>query len=195
MMMDEQALRAYVCQAAYQLWLRGLIVGAGGMVSVETHRHRYVATPPGVRRSMLRPADLLCVDVGGSDVEGGSSIEPGLWRLHRLAYQAARPELGAAPASNPIEVRATAFVTPLNLMALMRLSTGAASAALGEAGVLPLLHEPDDHAVQRAVAEHGAAGLAGAGLLVAGADLAALLNQVEALEHAAGIELKCRRGG
>ena len=194
MMMDELALREYVCQAAYQLWLRGLLVGDGGMVTVETHRHRYLATPPGTRRSTLRAADLLCVDVGGLDVEGGSSIEPGLWRLHRLAYQAARPEIGAEPSSNHLEVHATVLVTPLNLMALLRLNAGAAELALGDGAALPMLDGQDERALQRALAERGAAGIAALGVLVAGADLTALLNRIEGLEHAAGIELACRRG-
>jgi ribulose-5-phosphate 4-epimerase/fuculose-1-phosphate aldolase len=195
-MMDEMVLREYVCQAAYQLWLRGLIVGDGGLVSVETHRHRYLATPPGRRRSMLRATDLVCVDVGGMDVEGGASIDPAAWRLHRLAYQVARPEMGAEPFSNHCEIHATALVTPVNLLAQMRWNPDAAALELGAVGTLPLVEAKDDHGVQGALMREGAVAIRGVGLLTAGTDLAGLLNRIESLEHAAEIEVAClRRGG
>jgi L-fuculose-phosphate aldolase len=194
-MMDESALREQMCQAAYQLWLRGLVVGDGGMISVETHRHRYLATPPGLRRSVLRPEDLVCVDVGGLDVEGGGSIDPAIWRLHRLAYQAERMEPGAEPDGNHTMIRATALVTPISLLAALRWNPEATALELTPEGMLPIVEARDDRAVQSALTRHRAAAVRYVGLLAVASDLTKLLNRIEAIDHAAGVEVAAVRHG
>src|SRR5205814_5877822 len=84
---DELQLRQQVCDAARQLWIKGLIVGDGGMVCVELHRRRYLVTPPGKRRGDLRETDLRIVDVGGMELGEDRVLDENLWRAHRIALQ------------------------------------------------------------------------------------------------------------
>ena len=85
---DEEKLRREVCQAAQQLWVRGLIAGDRGLVSAELNRRRYLTTPLRKRRADLQPDDLLCVDVGGESIQATHGLDPPQWMPHRLAYQA-----------------------------------------------------------------------------------------------------------
>ena len=71
--MDEDQLRQQVCNASHQLWMRGLIAGADGLVALELHRRRYIVTPPGRRRINLQPDDLLCVDMAGEDLQADAA--------------------------------------------------------------------------------------------------------------------------
>jgi ribulose-5-phosphate 4-epimerase/fuculose-1-phosphate aldolase len=185
--MEEMALRERICAGSHELWLRGLIVGDGGLLSGEMGRRRYLVTPPGQRRCALAPRDLACVDVGGQSVGGGDSIDAGVWRPHRLAYQAARP----GTETDASAVRATILATPPSLLALLRLRPGIPSLNVGAAAAVPVVDPRDDRALQSALASAGAVAFPALGLLVAGPDLTALLNRVEAIEHAATIELAC----
>jgi len=67
------------------LWLRGLLVADTGLISVETHRKRYMVNRPGRRRANLSSQDLMTVDLGGTVLDGSASIDPLTWLPHRLA--------------------------------------------------------------------------------------------------------------
>ncbi len=185
--MDEQLLRERVCQGAQQLWMRGLLAGDGGLVSVESHRRRFLVTPPGRRRSDLLPADLMTVDLGGLDMNGGPGLASDLWRPHRIAYQIERETPGVGSQA----IRATVLVTSPALTALVRQQApGTREVAALCGAALPWTDDPaDEPAIRLALENRRAVFIRGSGLLAVGHDLASALNLVEHLEQAAYITL------
>ncbi|MEX0653190.1 MAG: class II aldolase/adducin family protein [Phycisphaeraceae bacterium] len=195
--MNEVRLRQQLCQLTHQLWARGLIVADAGLLSVELHRRRYLATPAGARRASLEPEGLVCVDLGGENIQGGPGFAPERWRPHRLAYQLdaelETPRTGESE-GEPGLIRATALTTPPHLLALMRAGRQPLPLA-GFAHPLPLVEASDDDALRRGLQRHGAVAIHGAGLLTAGATLDAVVNLAERIEHVATIELALLRMG
>ncbi len=179
--MNEAYLRELVCQTSHQLWLRGLVAGEGGLVSVEVHRRRYLVTPPGARRAALSPEQVMCVDMGGQSIQDEASVEEAAWRPHRLAYQASL-ERGLETGDDRQAVGASILATPPGVLAAVRCGLGEALSVASVAG-------DDEAALRAALAAHRAIALSGLGLLSLGATLAEAHNRVEQLELAAAIEL------
>ncbi|MAE67663.1 MAG: hypothetical protein CMJ18_25700 [Phycisphaeraceae bacterium] len=182
-MQEPQSIELEICVAARELWLRGLIAGCDGLISVEHHRRRYVATPPARRLSSLEPTELLTVDVGGLSVESNVGIDQADWLPHRLAYQK-RVDNGADA------VRSTVMACPPMTLALIR--------KRGRGQPLSLPHQPDvamaegdEASIRQAIADHRVTVVADRGVLVTGRDLAEALNTLEQIEHAATVELAC----
>lgn len=186
--MDEAALRNQLCLAVKQLWTRGMLVGADGLVCVEVHRRRYLATPAGRRRIDLTPNDLVCVDIGGENVHGGSGIPTSQWQPHRNAFQA-----NDTPSEKGIH--ASVLVEPTSVLALLNRHTDADKLDLGCGQSIPIVDRDDDPALRLALAHCTDVVLRGRGLLVAGTDLPGALNRVERIELAAAIRLAGDRHG
>ena len=180
--MDEALLRERVCRGVKQLWSRGMLVGADGLVCAEIHRKRYLVTPPGLRRADTEPNDLICVDIGGENINHGAGVPLEQWRLHRNAFQA------QDPAKN-LNFGASVLVEPPHILALLEKQTGAGSLDLGFAHPIPIVD--DDHDPSAQSHQGGAVDLLirGKGLFIAGADLASVLNRIERLEAAAAVRL------
>ncbi|MEX0774271.1 MAG: class II aldolase/adducin family protein [Phycisphaeraceae bacterium] len=198
--MEDQALRESLCRGAAQLWMRGLIVGDGGLVSTEAGRRRFLVTPLGRRRSGLRPEELLLVDIGGADVAGGPGIPPQLWRPHRLAYQSLRDNDADHPVDHP-PVHATVLATPPSAMALALLhpdmpllqcaSFGPAMGLEPDEQRLHALDAGDEPALRDALLHQRIVLLRGLGVLTAAGTLEEALNLIEGVEYAASLTLAC----
>ena len=180
--MNEAYLRDQLCQCAHQLWLRGLVAGDAGLVSVEVHRRRFLVTPPGRRRAALAPDHVMCVDMGGQNIQGEGGVDERDWRPHRLAYQLSlERSLEAGDARTPA-FAASVLATPPAVLAAARLG-------LAEALELPSAPSDDEAALRQALGQHPALLIAGRGLLTLGTTLEEAHNRVEQLELAAAIEL------
>ena len=190
--MNESHLRQAVCQAAHQLWARGLISGDRGMVTAALHRRRYLVTPPGIRRAALGPESVPCVDLGGLDIGGGPGLPEAAWRPHRAACKGARS--AAADAAPEGAVGATLLVEPPVVMALLRCAGEEKAVRLGERTV-PICDLEGEEALGAAACSGGAAGIRGVGLLIAAADLPTALNLAERIDHLARIELALGAAG
>jgi ribulose-5-phosphate 4-epimerase/fuculose-1-phosphate aldolase len=196
--MDESRLRENLVQAVKQLWMRGLIAGDGGVVSVELHRRRYLTTPMGKRRIDLLPQDLVCVDIGGLEVQGGAGVDEAAWRPHRLAYQSTLevvhtqvPIAGDAAAA---PVRATIFATPPHVVALTMLCQADRELKLAGAAAIAVVEPGDEGQLREALRRVSAVAVRGAGLLVTAAELNQAMNRVELIELAATVEIARHRG-
>lgn len=185
-MMDETQLRERFCLAIHQLWTRGMIAGADGLLCCEVHRRRYLVTPMGRRRIDLKPADLTCVDIGGENVHGGEGISPELWQPHRDVYQSHQD-----PAS--VMLGASALVEPANVLALLTRQDGAERLDLGNGESIPIVDGDDDRALRAVLSASTDAVLRGRGLFVAATDLAQTLNRIERIELAATVRLAVDR--
>ncbi len=181
-MQDETQLRERFCLAVRQLWTRGMIVGADGLLCCEVHRRRYLVTPVGRRRIDLQPQDLTCVDIGGESVHGGEGIPPELWQPHRDVYQSHLDPAG-------VTLGASAMVEPANVLALLSRQGGADRLDIGNGESIPIVAGDDAQALQGVLTDSTEVVLRGKGLFVAGADLAGLLNRIERIELAAAVKL------
>jgi ribulose-5-phosphate 4-epimerase/fuculose-1-phosphate aldolase len=184
--MDEVQLRERFCEALRQLWTRGMIVGADGMLCCEAHRRRYLATPVGKRRVDLGPGDLICVDIGGESVDGGAGIPIDLWQPHRDAYQAHMDPSGET-------LGASAVVEPANVLALLSRCDGAERLDLGGESI-PIVDGKDDRTLRAVLTDSKDVILKGRGLFVAAAGLPELLNRIERIDLAAAVRLAAGHG-
>ncbi len=190
-MMDETQLRERFCLAVRQLWTRGMIVGADGLLCCEVHRRRYLVTPMGQRRIDLKPQDLTCVDIGGENVHGGEGIPPELWQPHRDVYQSHLDPAG-------VTLGASALVEPANVLALLSQQDGADRLDIGNGESIPIVDGGDDQALRAVLSDSTDAVLRGdrgrgKGLFVAGVDLSQTLNRIERIELAATVRLAAGR--
>ena len=158
-----------------------MIVGNDGMLCCEVHRRRYLTAPTGQRRIDLTPDDLICVDIGGENVQGGEGIDPQHWQPHRDVYQTHRDESG-------VTLGASAIIEPVNVLAMLAKQNGGDSLAL-DGETIPVLDGQDAAAIRNALTEATEAVILGRGLFVAAKDLPHLLNRIERIEHAAAIKL------
>ncbi len=184
--MDESQLRERFCAALRQLWTRGLIVGSDGMLCCEVHRRRYLTAPTGKRRIDLKPDDLICVDIGGENVQGGEGVEANLWQPHRDVYQTHMDDSG-------VTLGASAIVEPANVLSLLTREHGAAQVELNGQPI-PVVDGQDAGAIRSALTGSTEAMILGRGLFVAAADLPGLLDRIERLDHAAAVALGAHRG-
>ncbi|MEM6854942.1 MAG: class II aldolase/adducin family protein [Planctomycetota bacterium] len=192
--MDEDQLRQQVCNASHQLWMRGLIAGADGLVALELHRRRYIVTPPGRRRINLQPDDLLCVDMAGEDLQADARLDPDAWAPHRVVFQHtmnALPE-DVARGTNR-EVKATVLGTPPRLTALLAADPKATSLRLHAHPPIPVLWANDATALRTAIVKHPVVALQTVGLLASGPTLGQTLSSLEHAEQAAEIEVTLRQ--
>jgi ribulose-5-phosphate 4-epimerase/fuculose-1-phosphate aldolase len=190
--MDEAQIRERFCLAVRQLWTRGMIVGADGLLCCEVHRRRYLATPVGLRRIDLTPADLICVDIGGENVHGGEGIPTELWQPHRDVFQSHIDPAG-------VMLGASALIEPPNVLALLSKHDGAQRLDLGGGESIPIVDGDNDQALRAVLTDSTDAVLRGCsrgcsrgrgrGLFVAGSDLAQTLNRIERIELAARVRL------
>ena len=204
--MDENKLRTQVCDAARQLWMRGLVTGEGGMVTVEAHRRRYLATPTGRRRADLEPQDLAMIDQSGENLHGEGGLPERVWRPHRAAYRAGfggelRTAAGPAALPPPQDaggraIRATVLCTPPHLEALLRLremgdgTDADADGPVALPGVGTLLRlDPQDPVPAADLWRAPALIVCGHGVMTTGPTLAAAVNAAEAVAHAAMVAL------
>ncbi|MEO1236808.1 MAG: class II aldolase/adducin family protein [Planctomycetota bacterium] len=191
--MDEAQLRQQVCNAAHQLWMRGLVVGAEGLVALELHRRRYITTPPGRRRINLTPDDLVCVDLEGQDLLQERHQSPDAWAPHRVVFHHTMrntPEDIARGAAR--DVKATVLGIPPKLTALLALEPQATALRLHGHPPIPVVWPQDDTALATAVQKHPVVALQGTGLLASGSTLGQTLSALEHAEQAAAIETTLR---
>jgi ribulose-5-phosphate 4-epimerase/fuculose-1-phosphate aldolase len=180
--MDEQQLRTALCQVAYQLWVRGLVVADEGFVSTVVHRRRYLVTPSAVRRAELQPGQLPCVNLAGETVHGHAQIDPQTWHPHALIYRAGDDRVGA-----------TILIAPPSTTALLHLHPDADQLPLPGVEAVAVFEKDAEGAMAQALTRAAAIALRGTGILSAGPDLAAALNAVERVERAASIQLALQR--
>lgn len=192
--MDEAQLRQQVSHAAHQLWMRGLVAGADGMVALEMHRRRYFVTPPKRRKINLLPDDIVCVDLQGVDLRGVVEFEPGVWDPHRIVFQntmnATPEDVGRGTAR---DVKATVLGTPPRIAALLALQPGAETLRLHRHPPIPVVFANDEQMLRDTILKHPVVALPGIGVLASGPTLGQTLSALELAEQAATIEVTLRQ--
>ena len=173
-----------MAECCRQLAARGLIAGADGNLSVRLGPNRALVTPAGLIKSLLRPSDMVEVDLTGRKRRGHRNPTSEL-DLH-LRILRRRPDVRAIVHAHP--PTATGFATAgeeLDTFALPELIFQVGRAPLVPYGTpgTPALGDR----IEPFLAEHDALLLANHGALTLGRTLDEAWIRMESLEHAARI--------
>lgn len=189
---SEAALRRTLVEVCRALHARDLIGAGEGNVSCRLGPGRLLVTPAGASKALLRPADLVVVDLAGTRLRGRGRPSSEL-RMHLAAY-AARPDVQAAVHAHPLTAVAltVAGLPPPNDV------MPEASVVLGEVAMAPFA-TPGTDEVPRALApllaRHEVVLLERHGALALGRTLGEALDRMETLERVSRVALLARLAG
>lgn len=196
MEIDSSPQREQLCQAAQQLWQRGLVSGAHSTLSVELRRRCYLVTPAGRRPAGLTPDDLVTVDLQGGDLMGGRNPVPTTWAPHRIALdhgmRQTPEDIGAGRGR---AIHATALVHPPRLLAFAAhaSASGANGIKLHGHAPVPILDPADEPGLLTAIKTYPLIVLTNLGVFASCATLDATLALIEDAEAAAELTLTLQR--
>ncbi|MBZ5525168.1 MAG: class II aldolase/adducin family protein [Acidobacteriia bacterium] len=174
------------------LHARGFVAATDGNLSIRLDAQRVMITPSGFSKGMMRPRDMVVVDLAGKKVSGrhAPSSEVG---MHLTIYRM-RPEIGAVVHAHPCT--ATAFAT-----AGIALDEPLCTEVVITLGAIPLAPYATtgtkelSEALQPFIPDHNAILMANHGVVAYGVDLHRAYMKMEAVEHYARIVLATRRLG
>jgi len=178
------AVARRMAQCCRQLAERGLIAGQDGNLAVRVGPDRALVTPRGVLKALVRPSDMVLVDLRGR-IRGGRRRPTSELDLH-LRILTHRPDVGAVVHAHPPVATGFAVVgRPLDAFVLPELIL-----LCGRVPVVPF-GMPGSAELGDRIEPYLAGGdawlLANHGALTVGATLDAAWIRMESLEHAARI--------
>jgi L-fuculose-phosphate aldolase len=173
-----------MAQCCRRLAAQGLIAGQDGNLSVRLGPDRVLVTPRGLIKALVRPADMVEVDMRGRR-RGGRRNPTSELDLH-LRILARRPDVGAVVHAHPPVATGYAVAGQrLQIFVLPELILQCGEVPLvpyGTPGTPELADRLEPH-----LAGHDAWLLANHGAVTVGATLDAAWIRMESLEHAARI--------
>lgn len=182
--MTAHAVARRMAQCCRQLAAQGLIAGQDGNLSVRLGPDRVLVTPRGLIKALVRPADMVEVDMRGRRRRGRRNPTSEL-DLH-LRILARRPDIGAVVHAHPPVATGYAVAGQrLQIFVLPELILQCGEVPLvpyGAPGTPELADRLEPH-----LAGHDAWLLANHGAVTVGATLDAAWIRMESLEHAARI--------
>lgn len=182
--MTARAVARRMAQCCRQLAAQGLIAGQDGNLSVRLGPDRVLVTPRGLIKALVRPADMVEVDMRGRRRRGRRNPTSEL-DLH-LRILARRPDIGAVVHAHPPVATGYAVAGQrLQIFVLPELILQCGEVPLvpyGAPGTPELADRLEPH-----LAGHDAWLLANHGAVTVGATLDAAWIRMESLEHAARI--------
>lgn len=182
--MTARAVARRMAQCCRQLAAQGLIAGQDGNLSVRLGPDRVLVTPRGLIKALVRPADMVEVDMRGRRRRGRRNPTSEL-DLH-LRILARRPDIGAVVHAHPPVATGYAVAGQrLQIFVLPELILQCGEVPLvpyGTPGTPELADRLEPH-----LAGHDAWLLANHGAVTVGATLDAAWIRMESLEHAARI--------
>ena len=187
--MTAHAVARRMAQCCRQLAAQGLIAGQDGNLSVRIGPDRVLVTPRGLIKALVRPADMVEVDLRGRRRRGRRNPTTEL-DLH-LRILARRPDVGAVVHAHPPAATGYAVAGQrLQIFVLPELILQCGEVPLvpyGTPGTPELADRLEPH-----LAGHDAWLLANHGAVTVGATLDAAWIRMESLEHAARIMFVAR---
>ena len=95
----ENELRQEICEVGRWLHQKGYVASTDGNISTRLPGDRVLATPTMIGKGMMRPDDLVIVDLQGRKLEGRRNASSEL-AMHLLIYNR-RPDVGAVVHAHP----------------------------------------------------------------------------------------------
>ncbi len=185
-MSSERQYRREIVQFGRMLHDRGYVAAMDGNLSVRLDEHRILSTPTAMCKGMLRPSDLVIVDVNGEKVSGKRSVSSEIG-MHLLIYKL-RPDVTGIVHAHPRT--ATGFAAAgmaLNQPLVCEVVIGLGSIPLAKYGT-PGTPELSD-ALAPLVPQYDAILMSNHGVVSYGADLHSAYMKMETVEHFAQIAL------
>jgi len=185
-MPSERQYRHEITQFGKMLHHRGYVAAMDGNLSVRLDENRILATPTAMCKSMIRPSDLVIVDMEGRRLSGRRNVSSEIG-MHLLIYQL-RPDIRGVVHAHP--TTATGFAAagmPLSEPLVCEVVIGLGSIPLARYGTpgTPELTE----ALQPLIPEYDAILMSNHGVVAYGDTLEHAYMKMETVEHFAQIAL------
>jgi L-fuculose-phosphate aldolase len=185
-MPSERKLRHEIVRLGGMLHGCGFVAGMDGNLSVRLDAHRILATPTSMSKGVMRPSDLVIVDMNGRKLEGQRDASSEI-AMHQLIYRL-RPDIRAVVHAHP--PTATGFAASglsLSRPLVCELIVGLGCVPLARYGT-PGTSELSD-ALAPLVPDYDAILMANHGVVTYGEDLHRAYMKMETVEHFAKIAL------
>ncbi len=185
-MASQRQHRLAIVEFGRQLHSQGFVAATDGNLSVRLDDRRLLVTPTGVRKGVMRPADLVIVDMEGNRLAGRRNVSSEIG-MHLLIYRM-RPDVQGIVHAHP--PTATAFAASgydLNRPLVCEVIVGLGSIPLARYGTPGT--EELAQALEPLIPEHDAILMANHGVVTCGASLENAFMKMETVEHFARIAL------
>jgi L-fuculose-phosphate aldolase len=185
----ERQYRQEIIRLGGMLHGSGFVAGTDGNLSVRLDRKRVLVTPTGMSKGMMRPSDLVIVDVEGRRLAGRRNVSSEI-AMHLLIYKL-RPDIrGVVHAHPPTATAFAASGLSLNQPLVCELVVGLGCVPLARYGTpgTPELSE----ALEPLIPQYDAILMANHGVVAYGEDLQHAYMKMETVEHFARIALVAR---
>jgi L-fuculose-phosphate aldolase len=185
-MPSERQYRRELALFGKMLHDRGYVAAMDGNLSVRLDEDRILATPTSMCKGMMRPADMVVVDLDGHCIRGQHCVSSEIG-MHLLIYRM-RPDVQGVVHAHP--VTATGFAAAgmaLNQPLVSEVVLGLGSIPLARYGTpgTPELWE----ALEPFVPDYDAILMANHGVVAYGEDLQSAYMKMETVEHFAKVAL------
>jgi L-fuculose-phosphate aldolase len=182
---DSKSRKAIV-EIGVMLHERGFIAACDGNLSVRLDKKRILVTPTGMSKGMMKPSDLVVVDMNGRKIKGTREVTSELG-MHLLIYRM-RPDVMAIVHAHPRT--ATGFAAAglaLDKPLVCEVVIGLGQIPLAPYGTpgTPELAQT----LEPLVADYDAILMANHGVVTYGTDLQSAYMKMETVEHFAQIAL------
>jgi L-fuculose-phosphate aldolase len=185
-MPSERHYRREIVLFGRNLHERGFVAAMDGNLSVRLDDRRILATPTSMCKSMMRPSDLVIVDVDGHHVAGRRAVSSEI-AMHLLIYKL-RPDVrGIVHAHPPTATGFAAAGMALNQPLVCEVVIGLGSIPLAKYGT-PGTSELTE-VLRPLVPQYDAILMSNHGVVAYGADLPHAYMKMETVEHFAQIAL------
>ncbi len=186
MVKTEREYRDDICQIGRLVFEKGWVAANDGNISIRLDAERILATPTGVSKGMMKPDDLIIVDLQGNKISGRANCTSEI-AMHTTIY-GLRPDVRAVVHTHPPV--STGFATAgrqLNLALLPEVVIGLGCVPVAEYGLpgTPALTE----SLLPLIPKYDALLMANHGAVCYGEDVFKAYFKMETVEHFARIQL------
>ncbi len=188
----ERELRAELARFGRWLYRLGFTPGTSGNLSVRLSEERVLATPTGCSKYLLKPAEMVIVDLDGQQLAGAKKVTSEIG-MHLAIYHR-RPEIQAVIHAHP--PIATGFAS-----AGLALTEPLCSEAIMALGTVPLAPYATTGTEELAaslapfIPDHDAILMANHGVVAYGESLLDAFMRIETVEHFGHVCLVARQLG
>src|ERR1700687_6111705 len=182
----ERELREDIVEIGRLVYQKGWVAANDGNITIRMGRDRILATPTGVSKGMMKPDDLIVVDMKGNKIEGRKERTSEIL-MHITIYEK-RPDIfSIVHAHPPVATGFAAAGRPLNLALLPEVIIGLGCVPLADYGLpgTPALTEP----MLPYIPKYDAILMGNHGCVCYGEDVYKAFFKMETVEHFARIAL------
>src|SRR5579862_2347267 len=182
----ERELREDIVEIGRLVYQKGWVAANDGNITIRMGLDRILATPTGVSKGMMKPEDLIVVDMKGNKIEGRKERTSEIL-MHITIYEM-RPDIfSVVHAHPPVATGFAAAGRPLNLALLPEVIIGLGCVPLADYGLpgTPALTEP----MLPYIPKYEAIMMGNHGAVCYGEDVYKAFFRMETVEHFARISL------